>query len=404
MPVKEKKKSSKVEDFFVEISAFLFWVYVITKLFLFDIDNYLFQKFIPGNMWVLHYKLIFILVFIAVVWLVTKKNWIYFWIFYIIFSPVFLLFFRIPWIFFKSKNWIGAFALIGLVLSFFKKLKFNFISAALTLLAFLTITKATNALLLYAAIIFLGGNLAVILVRAVYFSFKPSVLFSVQSEALVKLWGFFKKSCTLEDELKSMEIEKYSEQQRLKWITNLQTAMIFNRVCYFVSSKLRDFQKSKINIVYYVLNFLILVIATVLIFSFANYGVFRLDQKSFFWVTEPKFISFFNYSINTLFTNSISDFYARSGFARFLSTAEIVCAFFLLVIMFFLVTTIQSSRHNEELDLVIGSINKQGRELDIFIESEYRISIVNAMEELQKAKAGFVGFIFYLSKNVGEEK
>lgn len=377
-------------------------MYLITKIFIFDFDNYLFHKYAPEYEWILSYKLIFILVFIAIVWLVTKKNWVFFWLFYVIASPLILLFFRIPWIFFKSKNLVGAFALIGLVLSFFKRMKFNFIATSLTLLAFLIIAKTSNHIVLYSAMLFLGGILLVILSRAVFYSFKPSVLFSMQSEALIKLWGFFKKTCSLEEELKGMEISKYSEVQKTKWIANLQQAMIFNRICYFVSSKLRDFQKSKINTVYYLLNFLIVVVSTVIVFSFANYGLYKIDPGSFHWVTPPSFITFFNYSINTLFTNNIAEFYASSPLANFLSTAEIVCAFFLLFIMFFLVTTIQSSRHNEELGVVIDSIYKQGKDLDVFIESEYQISVSMAMVELQKAKAGFVGFIFYLSTNVGE--
>jgi hypothetical protein len=191
-----------------------------------------------------------------------------------------------------------------------------------------------------------------------------------------------------------------NEQQLQKWTNTLQLPIIFNRTCYFLASKLRDFQKSRINVIYYVLNFLVIVFLTVIVFGAVNYGLYRIEPSHFSVPFHPRLLHFIYYSVNTIFTNGIPDFYAVSGIARFTSTAEVVSGFFLLVILFFLVTTVQSARQNEKIGAAVNAIRSQGQLMEQFVETEYKMTIEQAITELERTKAGLIKAIYYLSSYV----
>ena len=129
-PKKEKGVVNRFSAVLKEIVASLFWIYVLLKLFVFDIDVFLVNKYLPSYAWLLNFKFFILIGTIAVVWLITKNKHVFSWTLYIFFYPAIVLFWKIPFFVFKQKNWIFVFALINAAISFFKSIKYNFITVA----------------------------------------------------------------------------------------------------------------------------------------------------------------------------------------------------------------------------------------------------------------------------------
>lgn len=128
----QSKKKNEILSFLSklirEVLAVLIWGYVITKLFIFDVDNFLVGKLVPEYTWLLTYKFFIIIVVISIVWLVTKKIQIILWSLFVLFYPAIIILWRIPVLIFKKKSWNFAFAFIDSIVYFFKSIKKSFIT------------------------------------------------------------------------------------------------------------------------------------------------------------------------------------------------------------------------------------------------------------------------------------
>ena len=131
---KEKKKSKTVLKAVREIIAISVWVFGAVKLFVFDIDIFLIQRFFPNYAWVINYKFFILITLLSIIWLTTKNKQILLWSLFIIFYPIIFIFWRIPVFLFKRQSWNLVFAVIDSIILFFKSFKRVFVTTSFYLL------------------------------------------------------------------------------------------------------------------------------------------------------------------------------------------------------------------------------------------------------------------------------
>jgi hypothetical protein len=193
-----------------------------------------------------------------------------------------------------------------------------------------------------------------------------------------------------------------SEEQHNKWAMHLQFMIIINRVCLFITSKLRNFQKSNVNVVFYILSIFYTVFFTVFTFALINFAIYKVDPNSFNTSPKGNFFFFIYYSFNTLFTNSINDFFPIAPLSRFANSLEIFFAFLLLVILFFLFTTILRDKHNEEINTAIVTVNKQAKDLNTFVQQEFNMTVDDAINIIKNLNGSLIKVIYYFSKDIDD--
>ncbi len=397
---KEKKQDSRFKVYYRESIGFLFWTYFFIKILVFDIDVFIINEYVPFLKWIISYKFFILIAVIALYWIVFGNKELAKTISVILFYPFILIFWRIPFIFFKRKSWIGVFASIGITTSIFKNFKTNFIIFTTVSIALLFIIISSSTLLLHLSSFILLCYLTFHFFRKFKFSFKPSHIFSMQSDAIINFWRKHNDKFGLANELKDVDYKEMDSSTLQKWSTSLQTIIIFNRICYFFTSKLRDYQKSRFNVAIYLLSLILTVCITAIVFSFINLAIYKSDPYSFNSIPRGNFLFFVYYSFNTLFTNSINDFYPISDIARFISSLEIFFGFLIIVILFFLFTTILRDKHNEEIDSAIVALKKQGQELESYISTEYKMDIDAAIKTVEEIKGGMIKIIYFFSKYI----
>ncbi|KKT64993.1 MAG: hypothetical protein UW60_C0048G0002 [Candidatus Woesebacteria bacterium GW2011_GWA2_44_33] len=400
-PKKEKGAMGHFLDVIREAIAAMFWVYVFLKLFIFDIDIFLANRFFPNYVWLLNFKFFILIGTVAVIWLITKNKHILFWLFYIFFYPAIILLWKLPFFVFKQKSWIFAFAVINAVISFFKSIKYNFITGAFFLVSLAIIFGFSNEKILWPAILLLFVILSTIYIYRFILVFKPSSIFQVH----IKIFSGIRKhgisSFALDESIKNLPVQSLDQKQLEKWTSNLQTSVLFNRVCLFVSRKLRDYQNSGLNIVSYVLTILLLIVLTVFSFAVINFGLYKINGNFFSLSAASTFFTFFYYSFNNLLFNSIKEIVPTMPISQTVSMLESFFALFVVVIFVALLLSVRSQRYAEELNEVIKGIKEQGTEMEGFIKDEYKInSIEDAMAELEKLKAGTAKFLYKITESI----
>ena len=109
-PKQEKGIVSYLINAIRETVAILFWLYVLVKLFAFDVDVFLMNKLLPEFVWLLNLKFFILIGIIALIWLMTKNKHIISWSFYVFFYLAIVLFWKIP--FLSSNKKVGFLLLL----------------------------------------------------------------------------------------------------------------------------------------------------------------------------------------------------------------------------------------------------------------------------------------------------
>lgn len=388
---------------FREIIGGLFWIFLFIKIFIYDIDLFIVGQINPNWLFLFSYKFFILIGVICLIWVIISTNHFTKLISVIIFFPFIFIFWRIPKLFWKSKSWIGVFASFGILFSFFNSAKIYFTTFVLVSLSTLLIFVTENTILLIVAMSILFAYLFYHYAKKLKYAFKPSHIFTVQSEAINKMWDNVKNKFKVAEEIRDTELENMTPSQQEGFCNNLQFVIIINRILYFITSKLKRFQRSNLNVIYYFASVFYTIIITVLVFALHNMALFKIDQSSFNTNPKGNFLFFVYYSFNTLFTNSINDFYPVSDYARFLSSFETLFAFILLAIIFFLLTTIVRDKHNEEITSAITSIKKKGEELEIVISEDYKMDLTEAIEFVESIQGKLIKIIYYFTENIDKD-
>lgn len=399
---KGKKETVSHLRFMVrEFIAIFFWAYVLVKLFIFDADVLLINKLFPNYVWLLNVKFFILVGSIAVIWLITKSKTILFWSLYVVFYPVILLFLYIPFFVFKQRSWIFAFAVINAVISFFKSIKYNFITSSFFLVSLAIIFGFSNKILLWLSVFVLFIILLIVYVHRFILVFKPSSIFELYTKVLSGIRKHWASSFALDDGIKNFPLESLNEKQMEKWTTNLQTSVLFNRVCLFAAKKLRDYQNSGLNIVSYVLIILLLIALTIFSFAAINFALYKIHSDVFKFSVNPAFFVFFYYSFNNLVSHSIQGITPIAPISQTVSMIESFFALFLIVIFVSLLLSIRGERHSNELNEAIKGVEQEGAAMESFIRDEYKInSVEDAMVELEKLKAGLTKFLYKITQSI----
>lgn len=182
---------------------------------------------------------------------------------------------------------------------------------------------------------------------------------------------------------------------------NLETLTLHNRACLIAAKALRDYQNSGINVASGIFTSFMLIIVTTFSFAVINLALYKIDPKFFETTGEVSFFTFFYYSMNAFVFNSIKEVAPVSYVSQSVLMTEYFFALFLVAIFVSLIVPFKNARYAQELNDTVATIETEGRLMESFIRSEYRInSIDEALAELQRLEAGLARFLLYLTEQL----
>jgi hypothetical protein len=382
-----------------ELVAVSFWIYVICKLFIFDIDVYLILRIDSRLIWIAEYKFFLLIAIASIILLLTKNKSIVLWLLYIAFYPVLLFFWKIPYLIFKQRSWTLAFVFVSAIISLLRSLRYKFVAGTVFILATFFAVTFSNWTVLVVSIVVILAVLFLSYARMSIFVFQPSSIFHLYSK-------FIKASpdrvfTTLQDkDIRNLPVERLNDSQLELRRTSIQTLVVWNRALLFFSRKLRDYQESNLNAVAYSLNLLLLIGFTIVSYGVVNYAIFKLDSSQFSITTEPSFFIFLYYSFHVFIFGSIGEVTPAAFYSRIASMSEQSLAIVLLFILISLFISVKSERYKQELTRTIEDAEETGRVLESRIQEMYRLTLAQALEEIRKMRSNLMTLILWLSQDL----
>lgn len=379
--------------------ALFFWTYLISKIFIFDIDILLLKAIDPGLLSYLKFKFFFFMGSVTLGWIFLDKKTFRNLILYSLFFPFILFFWILPRFLYRQKSWNLLIGVIDGVTSMYGSFKYNFIFNTLFLISFFTTLWSSDRLVLATSSIFLLVLIFSAYVRRIYLVFKPTNLFSFARSVFSKTILSTKETFNLQKDLQLIERSEMNPFQLKSWTECLQSTVFFNQVLIFAARKLRVYQKSGFNIVAYMALIFFLILMTVLGFCAVNIAVFKIQPEAFGYSVLPTFFTFFYYSFNNLVFNSINEITPISSYSQTILMLEQVTVFFLLANVGSLFFSFRSQRYEDELNDIIKDIEKESSKLETRILEDFNLATIDdAVEELVKLKSTSAELIKAISK------
>lgn len=383
-----------------EVTAGIFWIYAILKLLFFDVDVYVIGKVDPNLQWLIDYKFVVLIVVISLIWLFTRNRDIIFWILFILCYPLILLLWRLPRFIWKRNSLVLGIAVLNLVVSFAKSFKFNLIALSVFLLSVLAIELSVNAYLLYAGIIIQPFLMLILIGRRIVNIFSRSTLFALYTKIVGTVTRDMisnKKPFALDPEIKALTVAQMDKNQLQQWGNALAIAVLSNKICYFLSSKFDEYNKSGFNVVFYLFDFLLVALLTVLSFAFVSHGIYRLDPSSYDIHGAPVFFDFLYYSFNSVVGEQPLDMRAATQLARGVHMLQAVFSLFLCGVLVTLLLNVRKQKEADEIESAARSFKSYGDALGTWINNEYKLSVAEAITELERIQGSLIKIIYFFS-------
>ncbi|MBN2412881.1 tetratricopeptide repeat protein, partial [candidate division KSB1 bacterium] len=311
---------------------------------------------------------------------------------------------KIPKKIFKTNNWLSFFLIFENVFNSIKSYKTNFLLFVLVLFSIFTIIKTNIKILLIFSIIILFIYLIIHYKRRFIGALKPFKYFSIQSSRLKSFWIWVNNNIKITEELKSKKYEDFTEEEMSNWSSSLQILVLFNKICYFISLKIKNFQKKYVNIFYNLLKLVYTVILTIIIFTFQNYSLYKLNNANFEVKNQSTFHTFFWYSFDTFFNIKIEQFYPITLLSKSFYRIEFISSYLILGIFVTLFLNIYMKKQDQEINKIQKLIETQGQEIEKLIKNKFSLTIDDALIELEKIKSSLLKYIHILIYHLNPEK
>ncbi len=337
-----------------EAIAIILWAFIAIKVIVFDVDVFIFEKYMPSLRWTLNYRFFVLLVLISVVLIgMGRKDFRRFWA-YVICYPCILFFWRIPKLFFR--NWALMVALAPAIYDLLRsfRLRFAFMTAAA--LSAVCIALSSNIYLLIPSMVLLGIYLIIHLYRSLRRAYRSSI-FEGLSDLVRKL------RVSIEDGQQTLwKKEKYKPQTK-DYEQQCLMFYLLNSVTEIVGDRLLKVAKSRKPDLYLMISWLTTVLLTSLVYSSEYWSLYKLDTHSFTASYTLSFWSFWGFSFGKLTPSSLSTLAPITVVATVLSYSELFCALIILVILVFSVLTAAREKYREDITDFISEVDLLGKHI-----------------------------------------
>lgn len=384
-------KPSKPEKLARHLAAITLWAYGILNLLVFDVDAFLIHHLPVNISWLISYKLLFFIGVAAILLATVSTKRIIAWAIYIVGYPLsrsalFILFVGI--LVAKAKSWPVLFSTVNVVLSFVRAFKANFILLSSIIIGSSTILCAQTPPTLWTAAVGLIAVAAVLVVRRFVSLFRPSQLLQMYTKMMALFLTFGQKTLAPDPAVKALQPAEMNQHQLDQWSSNLQSAVLFNELCKFLIRKFAEYRRGGLPVLYYLLNFFLLLAIVIFLFTMINIAAYRADPHAFALTNGHGFFDFFYYTFSNLFQHSIPDTTPISLFARLASMTETFFAFVLLMLFLTVFIAVRRNLDDAGIEVAIGKLRSQAEAMEAFVSAEFSLSLDAAISELERLQKG----------------
>ena len=369
---------------FREAIAIILWTFIAIKTIVFDVDIYVFEKYIPSLRWLLNYRFLGLLVVIAIVLIGMGKRSFRRFLLYVLCYPFILFFWKTPKL--LLRNWAFVVALAPALYDLFRSLRSRFALMTAAALSAMFIAISSNIYLLVPAMITLGVYLIMHLYRSLRKAYRSSI-FEGLSDMVKKL------RIAIDEEHQTLWKKEKSDPGTKEYEEQCLTFYLLNSVIEIVRDRLLKVAKSRKPDLYLMISWLYTVLLTSLIYGFEYWSLYKLIPHSFISNYPSSFWRFWGFSFDKLTPSSLSTMVPATVLATLLSYSELFCALIILVILVFSVLTAAREKYKEDIADFVSEVGILGKHVQEKFLQLYAIAIADVEILLLSSNAVTINYL-----------
>ena len=172
------------------------------------------------------------------------------------------------------------------------------------------------------------------------------------------------------------------------WASNLQQAVILRVLSEYLSIKFSDYRKSGLPILYYLLNYVLLLLGIVFLFTMINAAVYGAHHDAFKITDGHTLFDFLYYSFCTLVGHGTPDITPVSVLARSSEMFETIISAALLGMFVAIYFAHKRTLDDSDVAEVIDNLRRQATAMDEFVQAKCALSLDAAIERLEHLQKG----------------
>jgi hypothetical protein len=325
-----------------EAFAITLWSWSAVKLFVFDLDIYLLQRFAPSYLWLLRYKLLIVLALISLVWLLLRQKSYYEFLLYIMAYPAVLFWKGLKLLY---RHWPLLIAFAPPLYLFFQRARATFalysLATICAVVLLITRSEAVTLATITLLLVFLAVHFARRLREALGANaFRELARVTRSLESRVLGYAFAAPNPAVP---RTVPADPQTER--------LSQCYVFYAIAEVIGTKVGEIARGRTYDVYLLLSWLYTAFLTTFVYTFEYFGLNRAIGSSFRNATGAGFGQFFGFSLGVMTTHSVSEIVPLSPVARWLTYSEVLCsALVLFVLVFSLWTSARESYRQDAAD------------------------------------------------------
>lgn len=382
-----------------DIAGTLIWVIGIVKLFVFDFDRYLVDRFAPSLSILVDFRFFLILGIAALLAAVSQQS--IFLLVYVALFPFVVVLWKTPRLLYRFHSWNLLLALLSTIQSFCHRFRRNFLLRVIELLAALLVVATTARAIIAPSVVILTLALLYHYAAAIRSAVKAPRFLTTQQHLVKRFVNskWFESIFCVSKDLRSDEVQTFDTGQLTRFINEVSAGLLALKALEFYAFLLRKYRRSNAGLVFGIASFAWLLLQSIVFLTLANYGVWKLSPREFA-VTDLglSILDFVYYSLTALYCNAIPQLSADGDLA--VGVAIFACVYgpvLLLTLALQLVFGYRQSRDDAKFSETISSIRSSERALAVRLEEEYEVSPEEALNRLHDVDLGASALLVYLA-------
>jgi hypothetical protein len=380
----------------------IFWPYVFTKIFIFDIDRGILEAIAPNFASLLDFRLLIYIALLALGLLVFRRS-LWMGVAYVAFFPLLVVVWKIPAFFWRRKSFPLLLAAAQAAFSLFSAFPYKLISGFFWLLAVALILfsgKHASGIAAFVLVVLLTVSIG----RTIWRVFSGRSFFEVQRATIARIVAStrMQSALALSDQYKRSDLEMYERTDANQIMTFIGMGVALVRALHLWAYELERYRsRFRPSFAFAGLSYVWLFVYSLVTLSFANVGLFRFEAQQYIAGESPSFIAFVLYALGTMTLSQMGGIEASGDLAFGLQLVAAMVGLLVLAYVFLsFVVTLRRERDDQATQELVDELRTLARQQEERFRTEYAMSVDEAERKLREIGFVFASWLARLSEGI----
>ena len=367
----------------LDVLGIILWAFVITKLFITDIDRLILGSLAPSSLWVLDLRWLFGLAILALVMMLFKVRTLAFAVPYVVFFPAVILLWKIPKFLIMRRSAVLASAFIAVATSIATRARLFIIALTIGCLSGAAILSNDATL----TVIGIAGMLIALVwwIGITVFDLLHSDAF-IRAQAKVVSWIFgnhLLEEFVTPEQPDAVALKSWTAEDAKKFRDTAGNAILVRRGLLFWASAVSEIRRAPTVLLLNACILLSLFLQMVVVFAFVNYGLYSIDPSQFSFTRAPDGLVFANYSMSAIVFGEIAALTPVFGWAVGMKIfISVLGSLGVLTIIGSSIFAFRLAKADQESNEAITTLQNKAEALQNLSEEQFQMSLKDLQMKL----------------------